>query len=722
MKLTRIQAASAAAGNLPRAGLKKSKMGFTMNAHTQYGIRRYRRLTTIACSMMVIMALSGCGEADYATDGYHTDETGKITFNVLWEGAPTTDSSRFRTRALDCVNAGISTVSFEVFDSRNNLLAFETFACAKGHGTVGNVPVGTNRKLAVTGTNGNRTVLYYGEVTGLGIDKGHDTHVGEVVCRPSDFVNSFGMAFNLIPAGNFTMGSPSDETGHSADEIQHDVTLTQAFYMQTTEATQWQWEAVMGSNPSYFVSCGGDCPVEQVTWNDIQAFLSALNRLGQGTYRLPTEAEWEYAARSGSTTGLDNENNLGLIDCSYDYNLNLLGWYCYNSGVSYTGCWDNSTNGGSTCSGPNPVAQKSANPWHLYDMHGNVWEWVQDWYDTYDSVPAIDPTGPENGSNRVGRSGSWYNDAGTCRSASRGGNTPNHLDINLGARLVLVVPKLPDTCQSISHTATFGEDSDYSINPPSYTDHADGTVTDNVTGLMWQKEDDDTARTWDDAISYCNALTLASYTDWRSPTVYELMGIVSSDTYDPPIDTTNFPGTDASGYWSSLETESDVSLAWNIIFNNGAVLFSTKSSDGYVRCVRGQKHSFGKFMVNNDGTVTDNMTGLIWQRDHGGQKTWEGAISYCEEQLLLGGYEDWRLPSRNELNSIIDYDTYDPAIDATAFPGTRAAFYWSSTTFANDPLNAWSAHFYTGLVNYWDKSSSDPFVRCVRGGGGPVRE
>jgi formylglycine-generating enzyme required for sulfatase activity len=693
-----------------------------MKAYTVAVLKWYRLLIIIAFSMMGIITISGCGEADYTTDDYRGDETGNIAFNVVWEGAPTKESSRSSARALDCLNAGISIVSFEVFDSNNKLLAFDTFECPVGHGTVDNVPVGLNRKLAVTGQNGSRTILYYGEVTGLRIDKGLDTFVGEVVCRLSDFVNSSGMTFNLIPAGNFTMGSPSDEPGHSADEIQHDVTLTQAFYMQTTEVTQWQWEAVMGSNPSYFVSCGGTCPVEQVSWNDIQTFLSSLNSLGHGTYRLPTEAEWEYAARAGSTTGLDNENNLGAIDCSYDYNLDLMGWYCYNSAVSYAGCRDNSTNGGSTCSGPNPVAQKAANPWRLYDMHGNVWEWVQDWYDTYDSAPVVDPTGPESGTNRVGRSGSWYNDADTCRSASRGVGTPIHLDSNLGFRLLLTAPKLPDTGQSISHTNTFGEDSDYTINPPSYTDNSDGTVTDNVTGLMWQKEDDDITRTWDDAISYCNDLTLASHSDWRSPSVYELMGIVNGDTYNPSIYTTYFPGTDASGYWSSMDSESNGSVAWVVAFNHGAAIISDKTSYSYVRCVRGQKHSFGKFMVNNNGTVTDNITGLIWQQGQSGQKTWEGAITYCEEELFLAGYEDWRLPSKNELTSIIDYNKYNPAIDTIVFPGAYAEFYWSSTTFANDSSNAWSAHFYGGLVNYWDKSSSDPYARCVRGGGGPTWE
>ena len=120
------------------------------------------------------------------------------------------------------------------------------------------------------------------------------------------FISSLGMTFNLIPAGRFIMGSPSDEPGHWDEEYRHQVTLTQSYYMQTTEVTQGQWKAVMGSNPSRFSDCGDDCPVERVSWNDVQDFISELNKRGEGSYRLPTEAEWEYAARAGTTTAFAN--------------------------------------------------------------------------------------------------------------------------------------------------------------------------------------------------------------------------------------------------------------------------------------------------------------------------------------------------------------------------------------------------------------------------------
>jgi formylglycine-generating enzyme required for sulfatase activity len=226
------------------------------------------------------------------------------------------------------------------------------------------------------------------------------------------------MTFNLIPAGAFTMGSPEDEPGRYNDEAQHQVTLTQAFYMQTTEVTQDQWQAVMGSNPSTFSSCGSNCPVESVSWDDIQGFISALNARGEGTYRLPTEAEWEYACRAGSTTAFAN-GGISVTDCSYDADLNAMGWYCYNSDVTYSGCADCSSWGGPVCAGTHPGAQKQANAWGLYDMHGNVWEWCSDWYGSYPSGSVTDPTGPSTGTFRVLRGGCWVDGAQFCRSAGR---------------------------------------------------------------------------------------------------------------------------------------------------------------------------------------------------------------------------------------------------------------------------------------------------------------
>ena len=249
------------------------------------------------------------------------------------------------------------------------------------------------------------------------------------------FTNYVGMKFVYIKPGNFTMGSPSSEPGRVSDETQHRVTLTRGYYLQATEVTQGQWQAVMGSNPSSFKSCGDDCPVEQVSWNDVQAFIQKLNQKEGGSqYRLPTEAEWEYAARAGSDTAFAN-GGITENQCGLDSNLDDMGWYCGNSDVVYNGCFDLSKWGGATCAGTHPVSQKKPNSWGLYDMHGNVWEWCQDWYGDYSSGTVLDPKGPLIGFARVCRGGGWRYPAMYCRAAYRNKYSPHITNYRIGFRL-----------------------------------------------------------------------------------------------------------------------------------------------------------------------------------------------------------------------------------------------------------------------------------------------
>jgi formylglycine-generating enzyme required for sulfatase activity/energy-coupling factor transporter ATP-binding protein EcfA2/Tfp pilus assembly protein PilX len=250
-----------------------------------------------------------------------------------------------------------------------------------------------------------------------------------------EFTNQFGMTFVYIKPGSFLMGSPKNERGRESDEIQHTVNLTKGFYMQTTEMTQGQWMAVMGENPSSFKTCGKDCPVESVSWNDVQQFIDKLNQKKQTIiYRLPTEAEWEYTARAGSTSAFAN-GDISETGCGKDPNLTVMGWYCGNSCVDHEG--------GSACSwcvnsckaGTHPVAKKQPNAWGLYDMHGNVWEWCADGYADYPQSSVSDPTGPDSGGLRVVRGGSWYNYARGCRSANRSRILPGYRFNYLGLRL-----------------------------------------------------------------------------------------------------------------------------------------------------------------------------------------------------------------------------------------------------------------------------------------------
>jgi hypothetical protein len=278
---------------------------------------------------------------------------------------------------------------------------------------------------------------------------------------------------------------------------------------------------------------------------------------------------------------------------------------------------------------------------------------------------------------------------------------------------------VPDTGQTQSYTNTFGEDSDYTINPHSYTNLGNGIVRDNVTGLEWQQATAPGTYTWQQAIDYCNNLSLGGKDDWRLPTIKELSTLVdSSIPYPgPTINTTYFPNTHASGYWSSTTLATNTSYALYVEFYGGYVGGFNKSSGYYVRTVRGGQID-NSFIDNGDGTITDTSTGLVWQQATApGTYTWEQALTYCEN-LTLGGHSDWRLPNRNELQSIVDYSRYNPAIDTTFFPGTVASYYWSSTTYAGLTDGAWIVSMDDGYVGYYGKSRYGFYAWPVRAGQG----
>jgi hypothetical protein len=257
----------------------------------------------------------------------------------------------------------------------------------------------------------------------------------------------------------------------------------------------------------------------------------------------------------------------------------------------------------------------------------------------------------------------------------------------------------------------YGQDAQYVTNPMSFTVGLDGfTVTDNVTGLVWQREDDNSPRTWGDAISYCEGLDLGGHTDWRLPAVKELQSIVDYGRHTPSIDALAFPETD-SDYWSSSTLAIGTDAAWYISFYYGHVFVNDKAATTYVRCVRGESIALS-FTDNGDGTVTDNVTELIWQReDDNIGRSWESALAHCEG-LDLGGHTDWRLPAVKELQSIVDYGRYSPSIDALVFPEAISDC-WSSSTHAYSTRQAWDVDFSYGHVGKDDKSDANS-VRCVR--------
>lgn len=310
------------------------------------------------------------------------------------------------------------------------------------------------------------------------------------------------------------------------------------------------------------------------------------------------------------------------------------------------------------------------------------------------------------------------------------------------APAIPVTSTIPDTGQEIclddsgqilcpsSGSPHYGQDAQYSANPMSFTDNDDSTVTDNVTGLMWQKINDGKVYSWYEAAGIydaahnpgtedvCGSLTLSGFSDWRLPSKRELMSIVNYGTYYPSINTAYFPDATSDYYWTSSEYPAGGS-AWFVSFYLGFISPAAKDSDNYVRCVRGPYASTDDFTDNGNGTVTDNNTKLMWQqKDDSGNRSWQEALSYCED-LDLADHTDWRVPDIKELESLVDYSVSAPSINAGYFPDTKfsASSYWSSTSSLN-PVYAWQIIFNGGNVSFDAKNSNSfsmkHYVRCVR--------
>ena len=227
--------------------------------------------------------------------------------------------------------------------------------------------------------------------------------------------NSVGMKFAYCPPGRFTMGSPIDEPGRHDDEGQHPVTIGRGFYLGVTEVTQGQFQRVMGFNRSEIK--GDDLPVNRISWGHADVFCKKLSLLTGRRYRLPTEAEWEYACRAGAAGPFAGSGKL-----------DEMGWHMDNSDEA-----------------PHPVAARQPNAWGLYDMHGGVLEWCADWYARdYPAEAVADPNGPVSGKYRVARGGSWGHFARACRSAARANFNPAYQLEHLGLR-VLMDPNDPDS-------------------------------------------------------------------------------------------------------------------------------------------------------------------------------------------------------------------------------------------------------------------------------------
>ena len=307
------------------------------------------------------------------------------------------------------------------------------------------------RKISMTPSIGRFCLLLASAMLACSCQTADDATIDarEPASVANEAVNSIGMKFVRVPKGTFAMGSQRGNRNADLDERQHEVTLSRDYFIGAFECTQEQYERVMGKNPSQFQdprSKGSTAnhPVERVSWNDAVEFCRRLSSLPEEeqegrVYRLPTESEWEYACRAGTTTSYsygDEEGQLG------DY-----AWFANNSGnvvldakKLLLASKDKRSNDDRLeryqCR-THPVGRKRPNSWGLFDMHGNVWEWCSDWYGDYPMVAVTDPQGPVQGSVRIRRGGPWNDPAECCRSAYRDFREPTHTSHSLGFRLAL---------------------------------------------------------------------------------------------------------------------------------------------------------------------------------------------------------------------------------------------------------------------------------------------
>jgi hypothetical protein len=283
----------------------------------------------------------------------------------------------------------------------------------------------------------------------------------------------------------------------------------------------------------------------------------------------------------------------------------------------------------------------------------------------------------------------------------------------------------------------YGQDAHYTINSPDLTDNGDGTVTDNLTYIIWEQkteENEPTILSYHDAVAYCENLALGGSDNWRLPTRKEYSTILNLGSTSPALDTTYFPYYTGNlpndvYYWTTSEYYGDPTRVWRIQISFGIIEPASTTDDlGKARCVLAEPEPLPSYTDNGNGTITDNVTGLMWEQktDDGGirdkdvTQTWLDALNYCED-LILGGFSDWRLPNPKELERMVDLSTRNPAADTTYFPNTTNGYYWTGSTCAGCHRHkAFAYDFSDGELYFGIKKERteevfpEHYTRCVR--------
>lgn len=551
----------------------------------------------------------------------------------------------------------------------------------------------------------------------------------------------------IIPAGEFWMGCEGTTECNNDEQPYHKVDMP-AYKIDKLEVTNKDYQDCVSAgkcDPQHYsgetcwvyfenswglgnvpASFGEDNkPAVCIDWNQAKEYCEWAGK------RLPTEAEWEKAAR-----GTDER---------------LYPWGDEPATCEYS-IMDDSSSGGIGCgtfSTWNAGSKESGiSPYGLYDMSGNAAEWVNDTYSEtyYSTSPLFNPTGPAVDTNRVVRGGSFLfkNDDLMFTAFRRSSNGSDQKNFVIGFRCAKSIPIVQCTGQTKCYNDTeeiscpvfgdfYGQDAQYldKCDPRSYT--ISGTslqeiVTDNNTGLQWQRtlpatyagctvgEPAGSRCKWEEAVNYCETLNYGGYEDWRLPEINELETLPDYGKQSPSIDINVFPSTQSDFYWSKNENVNKLTEGWVTSFEYGWGYLRNKTSAYYARCVRGDILSLSSFeesTVGGKAIVTDTETSLIWQKEYISNVTWLNALNYCETSTYAG-FTDWRLPNINELKTLINHSIYNPASSFPEMPYDDS--FWSSSSWLGGTYFGWTVRFDFGAIDNGFNKTDVIYARCVRNG------
>lgn len=717
---------------------------------------------------IIMLFVSACGSSN--TSNNSTTETGELDFSVIYHGF--SGDTRMQAAVIDCTTEGVSTVEASVYDPDGIfLVGGGPWDCDAGQGTIAAVPAGSGRIIVILGMDSEGFIVFRGQKSDIQVDADNDNDAGTIDCygfvpslqAPVDeaVVNAdeIGLAWNAV-AGAIKYQVVVSENGNLSDPLINESTADQSYAPAGLSKGQTYYWQIFASDA--FDHNGTGSKVRSFAIDD-----GHTNTPPNVQITNPDNGSEFISSDTITFTGSANDNEdpeISVDSMIWRLNENLqigTGTSCehgsWSVGSHQVTLTATDSEGSSATAGITIIINQAPvnNP-----PTAQITRPVE--RTTFSVEEAILFTGKGNDNEDgalSGRSLIWSSDIdediGISESFTSTTLSEGTHHITLTAidseglegmdtiAIIIASEKLPDTGQVISYTDTHGEDSDYTINPPSYT-KLDSTgkdldadaiiwamVRDNVTGLVWEvKTNDgsghDTQNTysWLAAKSFIKTLNTNKFggcSDWRLPTVKELSYLVHRDNEAPAINTKYFPhtGTYDNWFWTPITASHNSDRAWATSFYQGSSSNFSKSDEKLVRAVRG-KHFDNNFVDNNDGTVTDIATGLMWQKAaHNIRTDWETALSHCAT-LDLAGYDDWRLPNVTELQSIVVYGGEDgkPAIDGEMFPSTAPGWHWSSTSLRTDTdfKAAWAVSFHTGSIGAWGKSDDyDCYTRAVRG-------